>query len=132
MKKFEIHFFYHIGCEKKPLRSICICASLSFLIHAHYYAGQDVDIDEGRRRAREEDNQYILLVVDGKGRHRIHQAEYAVDAQDRTTSTWTRFINEPRGTERETRNSCGYNQPIHVVTTRSIAVIYFLFKCDQM
>lgn len=85
-----------------------------------YYAGQDVDIDEGRRRAREEDNPYILLVVDGKGPR--SQDEYAVDSKNRILSTWTRFINEPRGKEKENMQFVWLlNQPIHVVTTRAVA-----------
>jgi hypothetical protein len=86
-----------------------------------YYAGQDVDIDEGRRRAREDDNPYILLVVDAKGGPRS-QDEYAVDAKDRILSTWTRFINEPRGNEKENTQFVWLpNQPIHVITTRPVS-----------
>lgn len=85
-----------------------------------YYAGQDVDIAEGRRRAREEDNPYILLVVDGIGPR--SQDEYAVDAKDRILSTWTRFINEPRGHgKKKTQFVWLLNQPIHIVTTWSVA-----------
>ena len=85
-----------------------------------YYAGQDVDIAEGRRRAREDDNPYILLVVNEKGPRT--QDEYAVDSKDRILSTWTRFINEPRGNEKKnTRFVWLPNQPIHVITTRPVS-----------
>lgn len=56
-----------------------------------WYFGDVVAVREGRRRAVDDDNVYILLV----GNDPDH--DYAIDAKDRTTSTWTRFINEARG-----------------------------------
>ena len=84
------------------------------------YQGGIVTIKKGRNLAAARDNPYILLVIDDPDH--TTSADFAIDAMDRTRSTWTRFLNEARGNVcPNTRFQWSQDHVVHIVTTRSIS-----------
>ena len=56
-----------------------------------YYIGIIMTVAQGERLAYKKHNAYIMFVKGPNNRR-----QYAINARDRTLSTWTRFVNESR------------------------------------